>query len=160
VERVYITTLQIRGTPLYTYDRAQVDALSGESRRDFNLRSKTLTVDALGDQTLAQSYADFLVAKFRNPFGRFRQIAFEASGRQDLMTQALARVIGDKITISESFVGHNTQHVIVGEQHRLEFGGDTLHSVVWILQPAAANVGWLLETSGRGELDEATILAF
>lgn len=159
-ERVYITFLQMRGTPLYTYDRVQVVSLGGESRRDFNLRSKTLTIDALGDHETAQAYADFLLSRFRSPFGRFRQVAFEASGRQDLMLQALARSVGDKVTISEAFVGHNASHVIVGERHNILFGGDTLHSVTWILQPAQATRGWLLEVATRSELDQATILAF
>ena len=47
----------------------------------------------------------------------------------------LALTLGDKVAIAESQTGHDADHIIIGESHRLSAGA-TLLETTWYLEPA------------------------
>lgn len=158
--RVYFTQLQVRGTPLYTYDPENAEVIDADSLATYDLSAKTIDIPALSDAVLAQSYAGYLVSVNRTPSTRINQISFTANKTSTQMTRALSFTIGDAITINAARVGHNSNYIIVGEQHSVRTGGEHTHMVTWILKPAAKNRVWILDTVGFSELGTTTLLTF
>ena len=83
-------------------------------------------------------------------------IAGNASGT--LMTQALARDLSDRVTITDAGAktGINAAFHIERIEHSISNGG-TLHTVRWQLSPADASGFWALDVS---QLDTSTRLAY
>ncbi len=161
VARVAINRLQVRGTPLISYVKAMAQSIDADSIREYGQAEKaSLNIPMIGDEELAQNYADFLVAKFKEPLSRFKTVCFNANRSDTLMTQALQRVLGDRITVSESWLGHSQDYIIVGARHAVIAGGDNTYLCTWVLKPTRTEIFWQLGSAGYGELDEASRLAF
>lgn len=158
--RVYFTRLQLRGTPLYTYDPENAEVVDADSLASYDLSAKTIDIPALSDAVLAQSYAGYLVRVNRAPSTRINSINFTANKSDTQMTRALSFTVGDAITINAARVGHNSSYIIVGEQHSVKTGGEHTHTTTWILKPAEKNRVWILGTTGFSELGTTTILTF
>lgn len=155
-----ITTLQKRGTPLTTFDNKSVVSVDADSVRDFKNREETLTVAAIDNEDLAQSYADYRVAKFARPIPRFVAIGVTANTNDTTMLQALSRVIGERITVTIGALNHDQDYVIVGEEHNVKAGGDVKHTTKWTVKPSGREIFWVLGTAGFSELGETTRVAF
>lgn len=157
----YVTLLRVRGTPLLTYDQMTVEVFDGQSIADNNgiypMPPKSLRL--VSDEATASDYAGYLLSRFKTPFGRFDRVGFAVGEQDDLIVQALDRKPGDRITIAEAWSGHSQDYYIVGEQHTLS-GYPVSHRVTWILKPAVAAEGWILDTATRSNLDSSTILVF
>lgn len=157
----YVTQLQIRGTPLFTYDQVTVEVIDGQSIADnsgtYPMPPKSLRL--VSDEALAVDYAGYLLSRFKTPYGRFDRVSFAVGEQDALIVQALDRKPGDRITITEAWSGHSQDYYIVGEQHTLS-GYPVSHRVTWILKPAVAAEGWILDTATRSNLDTSAILVF
>lgn len=156
---VSITALQIRGTPILTYDQKQVTATNGDSVYQTQQRSQTVNINAISDDDFAQSVADYRVALLGQQLARFPFIGFVANSDDTRMARTFTRLIGDRITVSDSWLGHSADYFIVGERHAVTFGADNNHIVTWILKPASRLTVWVLGVTGFTELGETTRLA-
>jgi hypothetical protein len=154
----YLTTLQLRGTPLRSFNRESVTSrIDGESIRDYDVRPMTLTVPAIDDRDLAQGLADNIAGQHKQPHAAIRRLQFVANAEDGRLTQALARTIGDAITVTNTDYDHNQIYIIVGEQHTVRPGGEHEHAVTWILKTTDTAHYWILDVD---QLDEGTILGF
>lgn len=159
--RTYVTTLQLRGTPLRSFARDSVSsAPDGDSVYAYDPHSVTITLPAVDDEELAQQYADSLVARKRTPHAVLTAVTFTANAHSDRMTQALTRDIGDVVTVANSDFDHSRMYAIVGERHSVQPGGEHPHNVTWTLKPVDAINYWVLGVTGMSELGSTTILAF
>lgn len=157
----YLTTLQLRGTPLRSFNRESVTtAPDGESLYRYDHHPQTISIPALDDEELAQQYADSIAARKRESHAELRSIEFVANAEDGRMTQALTRDIGDVITVTNTDYDHSRLYAIVGERHRVQPGGEREHSVTWILKPVDTTNYWILGVTGFSELGETTVLAF
>lgn len=158
---VYITTLQLKGTPLRRFPRETVTARDGDSFRatDYKIE-KQISIPALGDKDTAEAGANFLLGKYKTPVMYIKQVTRQESDGSASLAATMGRAINDRIGISDSTTGHDADYFIVGEQHRLQAGEWNVHDVTWVLKPASREVFWLLEVAGYSELDMTTRLAF
>ncbi len=158
---IYVTALQLRGTPILRYPRETKTAQDGDSFRDTDYRlEKQISIPALGDGTTAEAGANYLLGKFKTQKVQLRQVTMVVSDGSSNLAAVLARTLCDRITISDATTGHDADYFIVGEQHSLRGGGWNVHEVTWVLKPASREQFWLLEASGYSELDTSTRLAF
>lgn len=157
---VNITTLQLRGTKITFYDPKTVTSINGDSIRDNVLSQNTLSIPAISDEDFAQNYADYRVNKFGTPTTHFDRIGFYANDNDQQMTNALALVIGDRITVTESWSGHDEDYFIVGMTHSVLMGGENQHLTTFFLKPAGHEQFWLLGQTGFSELGTTTRIAF
>jgi hypothetical protein len=155
---VYVTLLQVRGTPLTRYEAASVKAIDGVSIGNYDHRFNEITVRLLDSEAKAQSYADYMLTRFKDPETRFRKVTFSANHTAALLTQALTRQIGDRITVADSHIGHSQDYIIVGEEHQVK--NQRLHTTSWILKPYSRAVGWMLGIAGKSELGETTYVVY
>lgn len=155
---VYITTLQVRGTPLAVYNRASARAVDALSIVANERRERTLNVPAISDGDFAQEYANWLLAQFRVPVSRFASITVLANSSAAMMTHAVSRTVGDLITVRDSFTGHDRDYIIVGEGHQVAAGGEHAHEATWVLKPVSTIGFWALGVSGHCTLGSTTAL--
>jgi len=162
----YLTTLQLRGTPIVSSGIQSVMARDADSAYLYDYRRKTLTIRMIPTESEANSYAHHKVSRYSTPAPRMAAITIDASDVSALITHGLTRTIGDRIRVTDSYTSHDSYYIIVGESHA--FIGAPLvngisqprHSVSWVLRAEDAIKGWRLETAGRGELGEQTYLVY
>lgn len=156
---LYITTLQLRGTPIYTFDRQFVNSIDGDSIFLNDRHEKTLNVPLIATEEFAQNYADYMVSQFRLARPYFATITFNANKTPARMLCAIDLVtVGTGISIISAV--NEDDYIIVGEQHTVTPGGDHTHDVTWILKRGDRELYWLLGTDGFSELGTTTKLAF
>lgn len=153
-----LTTLQLRGTPLYSYDSRSVTASNPDSARVTKYTSERINVPLISNDNLAQSYADYRVSKFGQAIARFEVIGFIANKSSARMVNALSLKEGDRISVSDSFTSHDADYIIVGTRHQVTFGEEHTHEAAFILKPQSREVFWVLGVSGFSELGQTTRL--
>lgn len=132
---IYLTTFQLRGTPLITFDRQTIVEENTASIDAYELRAGD-PVHLLGvdTETFARALARWYIGLYAEPFGRFAYVTFEATESARLMGHALNRRVGDRITITSTRLGHNRDYAITGIRHAIGASAGS-HRVTWFLKP-------------------------
>lgn len=151
---VYLTTFQLRGTPLFTYERASVTDSDPVSIAAYGLFKRVLNLNFVSDSDFVKNYAHSLISRFSQPIGRLERVTLR-----------------DASTLTEgSLLGHNVQcdlpdvnnaiddYVIVGVQHQLvQASGDDL--LTFILEPRPRSTFWTVGVPGSSEIGVSSIVA-
>jgi len=144
---------QLVGTPLITGDPALVTRVDYASGNQYGLRRFSVDTPALTNIEEADQLARYELTRRKDPRGTLHSI--ELSGTLHL-TQILTRTLFDRITIHDTQTNHTGDYFIIAEEHTVDLGG-ARHHTRWLLEPAAANTFWILDTS---TLDQTTLLAY
>jgi len=145
----YITTLQIRGTPMTAYRAESVYARNDDSVYTNGEQKKFISNRAISDFDTAQNYADFMINKFGAATRAYQSITLVAAGRMASYVQTLT--LGDRITIQDE-CGLDTDYMIVGEQHQVD-PQTLLHRVTWILTETLRGEAFIIDESEIGSND-------
>jgi hypothetical protein len=150
-----VTTLQIRGKGLYDRGPQTFEASSAATI------TRTLELDLAyqSDASVAQSYATFVQAQYRDISNRIGEIEFLANASPEFLAQALDREPGDIITVTEPVTGIDRVDVVIQSVELTLEGGSVLRCR-WGLAPAAPFKAWVLGVTGRTEMGETTVLGF
>jgi len=153
-QTVYITTLQVRGTPLLVYDEVTMVAEDGDSQADYTVR--VLQIDQrLGEDTeAAQELADYLLDQFREPYQILEGIEIENTN-DALYTLILSLTVGDLIEVVNDALGLDGLYRIISERHRAR---GLKHGVEWGLAPHDGATYWLLGETHYSKLGVSTVL--
>jgi len=136
-DTIYITTCQIRGTPLITDNQESAIVQDAASIGTYNRQPLApIQISAISDADFATAYANKLLGQFKAPFTRIAAVTVQAANPTDLV-HVLARTVGDRVTITDSFSGHSKPYVIVGVEKRFVAPATdaTGYAVRWILKP-------------------------
>jgi hypothetical protein len=153
----YITTLQLRGTPLYTFERQTVRATDAQSINDYGRYPKTYNLKLIADIDTALGYAQTQVARFKDPIARFQSVTYVASDSLKLLTADID--IGNLITINDSVnTKANRDYTIVGVMHHVD-AAKREHTTMLTLSPIANEAYWVLGQVGSSELGSTAIVA-
>ncbi len=130
---VYLTVLQLYGTPLYRSAPLEISAADGEGIHIYGLKRLALDLPALSDIETAQAFAAYELARRKHPKGAVRALQLNA---RDHLPAALSATLFDRIRVSETQTGQDArEYFIIGEEHHVTAGG-TRHDVTWTLEPA------------------------
>lgn len=159
--KCYITTLQLRGTPLRRYDQQSAIVSRGESFYDNGKQANELvSIPAISDPDYAAGVARMLLGRYSGKVTRLAAVGFLAGYEAATApARAINRSIGDRIRISDTWSGHDRDYIIVGEEHRVAAGSAMFWQVRWILKPQAREVYWRLGIPGHSELGRTTRLS-
>lgn len=164
---MWLTTLQLRGTPIVSSGIQSVMARDAESAYSYDFRRETMTIRMIPTESEANSYAYHRLTRFSAPTPHMAAITVNGRQNATLITHALTRTVGDRIRVTDSQTSHDAYYIIVGESHALigaslDDAGlrNPRHSVTWVLRPEDTLKGWRLETVGRGELGQQTYLVY
>lgn len=157
----YVTTLQLRGTPLRRFDRQAVTVSDGDSIYDNGEQpAPPVELPAVSSEDYAREIGNYLLARYANRTTRLKAARF-AMGYEatTAATRAIARAPGDRITITDAWSQHDQDYFIVGEEHTVTAGSAELWSVRWHLRPASREIFWRVGTSGYSETGITTRLS-
>lgn len=164
---LYVTLLQLRGTPLTQFDEQTHNYNDPNSIARHRLKPKQMSLRMLNSKSLVEQYATYLVNRYSEPITHVATVTFSANKSSANMTAALTYTIGDRIAVSDSWSGHDKDYIIIGEQHTLTVANSTTsqletypHDVTWMLKPISRDTLWILETVGKSELGLTTRLGF
>ena len=109
----------------------------------------------MDDVPVAEGAANYFLATRKDPRGIIQSMSIKPYSTAALLTQALARTIGDRINIQETQTGVNADYFIIGEQWQV---GQKDADLTWLLEPADASAYWVLGIAGFSELGDTTII--
>lgn len=127
---LYLTRLELRGTPLLPGDPALLALEDGLSQTRHGLRVMQLAPALLDDLGEAEQIARYELARRSQP----RSVAhwIEIDLRQH--PAALGRTLYERIALHETQSGHSGQYWIICEEHAVLAGG-ARHWLRWLLEP-------------------------
>jgi len=129
---INITKIQVRGTPVTTYQEQIAEARNGDSMALYNWQALPAIHGAyITDASLAQGVCDFLIRRHKTPRRVFESVQFRLDDSN--FNDVLAITIGDVVTIEESWSGHQTEYVVLGEYHQLDIAYSN-YDVTWYLR--------------------------
>lgn len=152
---VYITLLRLKGTPITAYARETYVDFDGESIANHGLHKRTLNLNFVDDLELIRNFTGSLLRRFASPQGRLEQVTL----RNASLTQQTSLLGLGVICDLDDLENAETDYVVVGVRHSIDqASGDNLLTL--ILEPLSRQIYWLLQVTGRSELDQTTILGF
>jgi len=154
---IRVTSLQIRGTPLTTFDPRTLESEMELSQRDLKVAPERLNYRLIDTENVAQSVVDYVARKNNYPTFVFDKVTFIANKASNRFDFILNGDIGDTVTVTNGWLGYSKIHGITGIKHTITWGGDHTHQVTFQLRPSTFDHAWILGTS---LLDVDTILVF
>lgn len=154
----YVTLLQCRGTGLYDYDAPVMVSRNTTSEARYSSHVLSYDVPYQDDPVVGKAFADLVTSIWATPFEFATSVAFIANSDATLLTAALAREVGDRVTITETLTGVNSEFFI--NQVALSLSAGPLLTCAWVLAPAppSAAAYWQLGVAGKSELGDTTTL--
>jgi hypothetical protein len=160
----YLTTLQVKGTPItaynkeiaYAYNDNSVFGLGSDQTTGNDRAATSENLFAVSGIDFAQAYADFKVNAFGDPLFVIERLNIVVKS-EDTTTQAqvLARSIGDVINFVDIENSHNLDYMIVGESHNIIPNTvPAMHTVTYTLRPTSRGALFILDesTSDGGDI--------
>lgn len=154
---LYITTLQLRGTPIVAHERVTTIARDGLSQAEQGLHQQSIDLPALGDSLLAEDFANYLVQRYKLPYGRFEEVTTGLNRDDSAMSYGLTLGPGDYVAVYDAWLDNDTtQYVIIGVRHNLK--SINYHDKTYILEPVDRSIFWILDDATFSVLDSTTRL--
>lgn len=155
---VYLTTFQLRGTPLTAYTRASVsvnDGISTGMQGDFR---KTIELTALGDDVLAAAYANYLLQRYKTPIGRIGAASLWGNRDDATLLNVLTLGVGSYVEIDDAFLQNESSKYIVTALHHNLTPIHT-HWLRMSLEPLDRSLYWILGDATLSILNSTTRLS-
>ncbi len=158
---VYITAVQLRGTPLLAVDPEAIAGSDALSITRYQRRRLTLEAPLLNDVVTGRAMAHYVCALHKDPVDRVARLTVDGSAH-------LARTLFDVVCFGEGQTALSAEEgFIVAEHHRVT-AADRRHVCTWRLQPLPALRPWLLgdgsdataAVNDRAKLGQTTWLGF
>ncbi len=127
---VYMTTLQVRGTPLIAYKDEVVESQNDESFYSYDGFDASDSL-IISDGETVQAIADMLVNLFGEPLKTIDRLSLVVS--EEIAAYAQVLTIGNKINVRNSNETHDADYIIMGEQHQIQIERG-LHNVHYTLR--------------------------
>lgn len=139
---IYVTTLQVRGTPLIRYQPEEVEAKDATSISNHGYRKNPqISASLISTDAQAQVLADEVLARHKDEQHYMRNATLR--GKSDSTNAHWAKLlgydVGNKINITEASLDHDENYTIVGLNHTINVGQGT-HDCTWLLRPISGTV--------------------
>ena len=150
----YVTTLQVRGTPLKALDGQQAEGANATSISANGLYPMVLTVPLIDSEVTAQSYADWLAVRYGDATTRFENVSISSETNATTLAALMSAGVGDRITVEETWSDHDADYFVLGGSYQ-DNGFELYGSLT--LTPANIKEVWILGTS---QIGVDTVLAY
>lgn len=158
---ITVTTLQIRGDPLYALTEENISVQNADSLINNNIQKRDYNLPLISNSDTAIGIATGLTTMRGASIERLQSITFSATKSSARYTRALSNTLtnqfGTPYTITSNVLKHVGDYIVIGERHSVASGGENTHMVTWILVPRKLFNYWLLGEAGRSELGTTTI---
>lgn len=136
---LYLTAMQVRGTPLYGNDPVVLEAMDAESATLYGLNRRSFNLPLLTSLEEAVDLSGYELVRRKTPRGRLGTIVTDLVQHP---AETLALTLFDRITVIESQTGHSADYFIIGEEHHV----DLRHTVRWLLEPVDDDTFFIVST--------------
>lgn len=109
----YLTRFQVRGDIFRRFPAIGGDKVDDSSQAIYGDKSFELTSEFLGEQAQQDAYAQYLVARNKEPKGRITPIL------KNEFPDVIQRNLGEVIHITESNLGVSAKFVVIGLEHNI-----------------------------------------
>jgi len=141
-----ISTLIIRGTKITSFNKQELAAEDADSITAYGRKTLIVATGLLSEANEAASVGRYILGRRKKPIGVVS--ALTILNKTDTEQAAMiAWTMGDRIHVQDAQTGHEKDHYIIGEQHRVERGK---HTCTWVLEPGDTNQYWVLGVSRLG----------
>lgn len=159
LKKVYVHALQLRGTALRTFQPVLIVTEDSSDWLKYGQRPMALDMVLQDDAAVAADIGTAVIAN-RKSAASWLDIDVEGQASSTLLTQALSREIGDRLSVTESTLVLSAAGCFIeGIRHEI-LGGGARHHVTWRTSPADVDQYWVLGTSGFSELGITTKLGY
>lgn len=146
-QTAYITLLRARGSYYDDQSTVTLKAEDADSQRDYEKRTLSVEGKFLTDTVTAQSYADYSLAKLKDPQAEISLVVVNKNST--LLEQILTREISDRVTVVNTRAGISKDYFINKMEHNVELGS-LRHTVEFTLVDASNEDFWCLGYSALG----------
>lgn len=161
---LWVTLLQVRGTPLLAYDMRSTRAFDTTSIAENGRRPFSVVLPVVRSELLASNYAHALIGERKTAYTRLPSVRFAAEQSDKLLAAAFDLGLGSCITVdlSDTPAAHTSDYFVVG----LDYAYSALSSgqniprwlyVTLLLRLAGRSGGFSLDDTGRNLLDACTV---
>ncbi len=155
----FLTLFHLRGKGVYSYEAVVASVRDTTSVGMYGENAETVDMPYQSDANLALDAASFIVAKGKDPRTRISNVTFLVAGSSIKAMNALAREIGDRISVTEDTSGLVADEYFI-QQIAMRMDSEHKIWVRWLLAPADGTDYWLLGITNRSQLDVSTILGY
>lgn len=152
----YVTQLQVRGKGIYDNAPATAESYATQAYAD---RPLDVDLPYQNDGGVAQDLADYLRAQYQLLINQVDEVTIYGHCSPTLMVQALAREIGDLVTVSETMTGLASTVVAIQGITYVCASGQFL-AVHWRTAPVAPVKNWILDDPVYSILGTTTYLGY
>lgn len=153
---IEITTLRVRGTPLYEFETETIELIDTDAVQSIGKVSRSFR-KRVQNQSDAEQHAQFLLNSFKTPKRRVDSMQYIVRNAKRA-EHARDLTVGSLVLLDDSAnSGHRAKYVIIGESHSVQ---GQLHTVNYTVQLADRIAGAVLGVEGFGELGINTYLVF
>ncbi len=156
-----ITSCVVRGRKITDFGSMDAKSVDTGSIVDYGRRTLQINLPLIDTLEEAEHIAQFERTRRSQPRGAVSTLTLLSHGTKGggQHQHQLALTLGDKLAVAEAQTGHQAEHYIIGEVHKLTSGA-ALYETTWYLEPAPDAYPWKLGIEGRSELGQVTALAF
>ncbi len=156
---VYVHNLRLRGVPLYRHHTATAQVEDAASLVTYGLHPLRVAMPLQDEVRVGEDMARALLTNRAVPQA-WLTVTVEATADGELLQQALAREVGDRLHVTDAALGLEEAACFVDSvRHEVRRGGAS-HRVVWRTSPADLEAYWVLGDVGYGALGSATKLGY
>lgn len=161
---VYLTSLQVRGTPLIAHQPVTVSSADGESIATYGLYKKSMTISGSDDEGTIRAFADWYVKTRGVPYAEYKSITFDYTDETDA---GLATYVYEPLSDTEALAIQDnwTEDTADASEYWVCGMRCSVYDKTWEVTLILENYGniasfWQLENTVLGVLDQTTRLAF
>jgi hypothetical protein len=141
--QVYVTQLELRGTPLLSDNPLTITARDTVAETFYGVRRQRLRLPLLSDSAEAQAAVTDALLQQRQVRGIVHHVTTDTHTHAHAV-QTLT--LFDRLQITEAHSGHSADYRIIAEAHQVRAGG-AQHRVTWTLEPDDSAVFIVVDTS-------------
>lgn len=154
---IYVQRLQIRGTPLISYDD-EITLRNANSIFAYDERPMApRRLQLVDDENLARAYAEWLINRMATGTTRITEAELNASLSTAHAAAGHASTVGSRVTLTNAYLNHSADYIIVGERHVVDWPTGS-HQITWILKPCEKSQTWITDHATYGVLNSTTLL--
>jgi|GEM_PF-1040009 len=157
--RAFIHGLRLRGYPLRAFLPVSITKHDDTSLLTHGHHPQRFDMSLQDDAGVARDVAGALISNRKDPRA-WITVTVEAVTSAALLTQALAREVGDRLSVTDSALALSSVGCFIESiRHDITHGGAS-HRVTWRTSPTDLHAYWILGQTGYEELGSKTRLGY
>lgn len=160
---LYVTMLQLRGTPLTSFGKQSVNAVDVPSVASYGRVSKTIHMGIESNAGSAEDYCNLQVGLHATPYLRYNTITVyvDIDTRAALFAKIMAQpiIMRTYVRVNDTATGHDRVYLIWGYRYSYSQATKVLECV-FTLKPLLGAASGQLDSTRFGQLDSTAILDF